>query len=257
MGDDRKGSLSPLPWEGRWDVARTNPAYLAGVVVGIAISGSAAGASMMTQLGSVDFIDHVFAAGGGSYTKSLTGGPDDGWSVFAANLGDTITVTFSATTGTSNAPAAYDGAALLEVNDGIVAVGDAANITDFSFNRMGAGTDLIVQHPGFNLPGGSYLFGSGSSQSVTFTAAATGQYAIGVSCSDEMCVNGSTFTVQLSGNTASVPEPGIGALLGLGLAALAAAVPNEGRKGKRRSRSRTPSLPLSAPQSGLGPAPNS
>lgn len=86
----------------------------------------------MSTLSLVDFIDHVFPSGGGSYTKSLTSGADDGWSVFAANVGDTINVTLSATPGTSATPAAYDGAVLFEVTDGIVAVGDFAQITDCS-----------------------------------------------------------------------------------------------------------------------------
>jgi hypothetical protein len=185
------------------------------------LGASAASASTMSTLSSVDFIDHVFASGGGSYTKSLTSGADDGWSVFAANAGDTINVTLSATPGTSATPASYDGAVLLEVNDGIVAVGDFALVTDFSFDRMGSGNDLVVQHSGFSsLPVGSYLFGSGNTQMISFVAASTGQYAIGVTCSDELCIGGSTFTAQLSGNTAAVPEPGTGLLLGLGLIAL-------------------------------------
>jgi hypothetical protein len=59
-----------------------------GVVFAIFLLGATvASASMMSTLSSVDFIDHVFASGGGSYTKSLTSGADDGWSVFAANVG--------------------------------------------------------------------------------------------------------------------------------------------------------------------------
>ena len=79
----------------------------------------------------------------------------------------------------------------------------------------------MVQHSGFStLPVGSYLFGSGNTQMISFVAASTGQYAIGVTCSDELCIGGSTFTAQLSGNTAAVPEPGTGLLIGLGLYAL-------------------------------------
>jgi hypothetical protein len=191
------------------------------VLIAILLGAAAASASTMSTLSSVDFIDHVYASGGGSYTKSLTSGADDGWSVFAANSGDTINVTLSATQGTSATPAAYDGAVLLEVTDGIVSTSDFATITDFSFDRMGSGTDLVVQHSGFNpFPIGSYLFGSGSTQMISFVAATTGQYAIGVTCSDELCIAGSTFTVQLSGNSAAVPEPGTGMLVGLGLLGL-------------------------------------
>jgi hypothetical protein len=149
----------------------------------------------MTHLGSVDFIDAVSASGGGSPTESLTSG----------------------------AFAAYDGAVLLESMDGTVALGDMASITDFSFDRMGAGIDLVVQHQPFNPgPGGSYQFTSGVSQMFSFVAATTGQYGVGISCSDEICVGGSAFTVQVSGNTATVPEPATGGMLGVGLLGLAA-----------------------------------
>jgi hypothetical protein len=197
---------------------RSIGSYALRITCGILLATGAASASTLTTLSSVDFIDHVFASGGGSHTKSLTSGADDGWWVFAANTGDTLTITFSASSGTSGAPAAYDGAVMLESSDGVVAIGDMAGVTDFSFDRMGAGTDLVVQHPGFNpFPIGSYLFGSGSTQFITFVAAATGQYVIGVSCSNETCVGGSAVTVQLSGNTAQVPEPSTGLLLGVGL----------------------------------------
>lgn len=194
-----------------------------GVLLPVLLLAAPAGASHMTTLSSVDFIDAIFPSGGGSYTKSLTSGADDGWSVFAANVGDVVTVTFSATAGTSGAFAAYDGAALFETTDGIVSIGDQVNVTDFSFNRFLAGTDLVIQHPGFNPDStGSYQFDSSISRSVSFTAGSTGQYAVGVSCSDESCVNGSTFTVQVSGNTAAIPEPSTAALLGLGLLGIAA-----------------------------------
>lgn len=198
------------------------PLFALVVALAILVGPFVVSASTLTQLGNVDFIDATFASGGGSYTKSLTGGPDDGWSVFAAQAGDNLSITLSASTGTSGAFAAYDGAVLLEVNDGIVAVNDVANITNFSVSQLGAGTDLVVQHMGFNPgPGGSYQFTSTQSQMISFTATTTGQYAIGVSCSDEICVNGSTFTVQLSGNTAAVPEPSSALLTALGLGLLA------------------------------------
>ena len=195
----------------------------AGAVLVITMLGATAtSASHLTNLSQVDTIDATFGSGGGSYTKSLVFGADDGWAVFAANSGDSINVILSATPGTSMAPASYDGAVLLDVTDGIVTLGDFANITNFSINQFGSGTDLVVQHAGFNPFPTDYLFGSGSTQSISFTATVSGQYAIGVSCSDEICVNGSTFTVQLSGNTAVVPEPATGALFGLGLCALGA-----------------------------------
>lgn len=192
----------------------------------LALSGLAreAGASHATHLGSIDFIDATFGIGGGSLTKSLTSGADDGWIAFAANSGDTLSITLSASSGTSGAPAAYDGAVLLESTDGVVAVGDDANITDFSFDRMGAGTDLVVQHQPFNPgPAGSYQFDDSMSQSFSVNVATTGQYVIGIACSDETCVAGSAFTATLSGNTAAIPEPGTAALFGLGLFALARA----------------------------------
>jgi hypothetical protein len=210
-------------YQGRRLVRFSKTARFIGVALMTSLLGAAAAsASTMSTLSSVDFIDHVFASGGGSYTKSLTSGADDGWSVFGANAGDTINVTLSATPGTSATPAAYDGAVLLEVTDGIVAMGDFALVTDFSFDRMGSGNDLVVQHSGFNPFPSAYLFGSGSTQIISFVAATTGQYAIGVTCSDELCIAGSTFTAQLSGNTAAVPEPGTGLLVGLGLCALGA-----------------------------------
>lgn len=196
---------------------------LASLVLGAVLS-SGANASTFTTLGVVDFIDASFGPGGGSYTKSLTSAADDGWSVFAANAGDSLTVSFSATVGTSNAPAAYDGAVLLEMTDGVVAVGDAVNVTDFSMNRFGLGTDLVIQHSGFSTsPPGSYQFSAAQSQSVSFIAAASGQYAIGVACNNDTCVPGSTFTVQLTGNTGTLTaasEPATLVLLaaGLGLA---------------------------------------
>ena len=210
-------------------------------VLALLCTATPASASVLTMLGSVDFIDAIFPSGGGSYTKSLTGGPDEGWSVFAANAGDTITVTLSATTGTSMAAAAYDGAVLRDT-DGVVNVGDFVNIVDFSMDLTGMGSNLVVAHQGFNpMPGpmASYQFTSAMSQSFMVTLLSAGQYAVGVSCGDEICVNGSTFTVQVSGNTASlpVPEPAPLALLGFGLAAIGFTRRRKGPRRRDRPRS--------------------
>ena len=145
--------------------------------------------------------------------------------MFAGNAGDNIRVTFSATTGSSNAPAAYDGVVLYEVNDGVVSIGDQVNVTNFSINQFGSGVDLVIQHQPFNPdPTGSYAFSSAQSQTINLNLASTGQYAIGVSCMNELCVAGSTFTVSLIGNTGSlssvVPEPATLAHMILGLAGI-------------------------------------
>ncbi len=193
------------------------------VLVAVTFAATSTQASHLTTLSHVDTIDITFGSGGGSYTKSLVFGADDGWSVFAANSGDSINVILSATPGTSMAPASYDAAVLLDVTDGVVTLGDFASITNFSINQFGSGMDLVIQHSGFNpTPGAPYLFGSGNTQTISFIAPVTGQYVVGVACTDEICIGGSAFTVQLSGNTAAVPEPTTAILFGLGLCVLAA-----------------------------------
>ena len=57
-------------------MVRARRTRLAMVALVLATFGSPANASMLTTLGSVDFIDAVFGSGGGSYTKSLTSGVD-------------------------------------------------------------------------------------------------------------------------------------------------------------------------------------
>jgi len=180
-------------------------------------SAQPARADHLTSYGTVDAIDHTFASGGGIFSGATTSGADDSWLVFAANAGDSLTVSFTTPS------ASLDGVVFREVTNGIVEVGDVANVTNFGFNRTGAGTDLVVQHAGYNF--GGYFFNSGLPGTLNFTAAATGQYAIGITAENERSDLAGPYTVTLSGNTANVsgpvvPEPSTFALLGIGAVCL-------------------------------------
>lgn len=160
----------------------------------------AANADHTTHLHSIDAIDHTFPAGGGSYTGSVSSTTDDAWVVFGANAGDTLDFSFRSIGGSF-----MTAAVLLEVQNGIVEVGDAADIHDFNSDKTGFGTDLVVQH-GPLIDGtcsGFYCFDTAGG-SFSFEAAATGQYVIGVSSANES--QATQFDVVMSGNTLTVPE---------------------------------------------------
>ena len=186
------------------------------VLVTVIVLGQApiASASHLTAFGSIDAIDGTFAAGGGVLAGSLSSGTDDDWLAFFATSGDSLSIAFS------TALSFMDGALFREVTNGLVEIGDAANVTSFNSDRTGAGTDLVVQHAGYD--DGNYVFGTGSggTQTLLFNVATTGWYAIGISANNEGANSFGAWSVNLSGNTggaASAPEPMTLALLGLGL----------------------------------------
>jgi len=190
------------------------------LAIGCAVS-APAWASHLTNFSAIDAIDHVYAAGGGSFVASTTSANDNAWLVFSANVGDVLTIDGTSSIFGPNVvlfKAAGNG--VVEVGD-IYTIGGAFN---GNVDQTGTGVDLVVQNMMFRPSGFGDLYvapGSG-----TFTVTSSGEYVIGISPANENGGFAGDTTIVLRGNTGtvgggSVPEPTSIALIGMALAGLA------------------------------------
>jgi hypothetical protein len=169
-------------------------------------------ASHATKFAPIDAFDHVFGAGGGTYSATTTGPNDDAWLLLAANSGDVLSITGSGIFGPN--------VVLFRAGtNGIAEVGDIYTATgDFDGNTLqtGTGVDLIVQDMNLRPCGDCYV----SPGSDTFNVTVSGQYVIGISPANDDSAFVGTTTIDLLGNTANVPEPATGFLLSIGFVGL-------------------------------------
>lgn len=164
---------------------------LAGAVVMLGLFSGSALASHVSVLGSIDEIDHVFGAGGGTVSGSLGSGTDDDWLVFGANAGDSINITVNEV-----GDWFLNAVLLQDTGNGVFEVGDEAGITDFNSSNVGEGSPLeVLAHIGA-------LEFSDSGSLLGFIAPFTGQFAIGLTSANDNLATG--WQVTLSGNTGTV-----------------------------------------------------
>jgi hypothetical protein len=156
-------------------------------------------ADHMNSFGTVDAIDGTIAPGGGTASGMVANGADVGWIVFSATAGDTVTVEFGGGFGMGV------GVIFREVTNGIVEVGDAANVSDFNGNHQGDGDDLVVETGTYGSPCPAYEFQCfAGTTTVTFTASGSGQYAIGFQASNQQDPSAGTGAFEA---TVSVTSP--------------------------------------------------
>ena len=167
-------------------------------------------ASHLNNLGSVDAINGVFGAGGGTLGGTLGGGGDDGYFVFQANAGDIVSIEMN-----SGVMDAF--LFLFRDDNGSVVVGDVVNITT-GCTQGGGTTVTFLACDDDSGPGVNSLIAS-------FAIGTFGQFLIGASSFNDG--GAGDYTITLRGNTANianaVPEPAslllvVGALASLGLA---------------------------------------
>ncbi len=176
---------------------------------------------------TVDAIDGTIPDGGGTASGTLTSQTDAGWIVFYANAGDNVSIDFAGSTGF-----VIIGVIFREATNGIVEVGDAANVSNFSSSQQGAGTDLIVETGGYPDAGclsNSYIARcAGTDGTASFVASGTGQYVIGFQALDQnnVFLGDGGFSATVSGITAPAVAPTTGLAQPLGvITCLSTAVP--------------------------------
>ena len=192
----------------------------------ILLAPTASYASYVSNFGVIDAIDFAFAPGGGVFNGAISGGVDDAWLVFGANAGDVVTIDISTT--------AFKNAVLLQdTTNGVFAVGDALNLTNFNISHVGEGDDLtVLSHIG------DLEFSS--TANLVWNAAFTGQYGIAIGAANNSSQFVGPFTVTISGNTGSVavgavPLPATLPLLAAGLGLLGFARAKRGRARSNRA----------------------
>ena len=161
-----------------------------------------ASASSTSYLGSIDAIDHTFASGGGTFSGTFSSATDDDWLVFDANSGDMLTITSSMGSGLGNF------VLLQDTGDGSFAVGDAVDVLDLSFDRVGDGDPLqILACVAPDWSTSCETGPSNSPQTLMFEALYTGQYGVGITVNNEFSGFIGPWSVSLSGNTPLNPVP--------------------------------------------------
>ncbi|HSH00165.1 MAG TPA: hypothetical protein VLB27_08960, partial [candidate division Zixibacteria bacterium] len=142
-------------------------------------------ASDTTYFGTIDAINGDFGTGTGSVAGTLASVNDNDWVTFDAVAGETVELLLSNTDDSGF----LDFAIFRDENDnGVIEVGDVADVINFNVDQTGSGTDIVVQHGGW-VPApldceGLYCLAPGESAPFAFVAPATGQYVIGIASSN-------------------------------------------------------------------------
>lgn len=163
-------------------------------------------ASDQTYFGTIDAINDNLGSGGGLVAGTLGAVDDDDWVTFNAQAGESVELRYTATN-----TEFLDFVIFRDVNDnGVIEVGDVADILNFNSDRTGAGTDIEVQHAGFsdgscNASGNQFYCVGNNGVSHTFVAPATGQYVVGISSSNDS--QALDWQVEILNREISTPVP--------------------------------------------------
>ena len=165
-------------------------------VVGLLAATVEVRACDITNVGSVDVIDHMFPDGGGVFNGTLLSGTDESWMVFRATAGDNVVVTYTNPAGSGVKIASV----FIDIGDGSIQVGDAMNVANWNGNNLGLGSPLqnVV---GYLDDTFNNSIGSGATRSHTFVAPISGEYGIFMAWCNSSASGNSNFTVSLTGTT--------------------------------------------------------